>query len=85
VDEPQEVSRARWGLKALLSPDFIGSVAVTAALIAVLVAVVVSSGPGELFKKGGLVMVGVLVAAITAMLKVMVLPLWREARAAVTR
>jgi hypothetical protein len=54
-------------------------------LIAVLVAVVVSSGPGELFKKGGLVLIGVLVAVIPAMPKIMMLPLGREAREAVTR
>ena len=71
---------SRPNLKIILSPDFIGSVAVTAALTFVLVGLVVSSGQGELFTKGGVVVIGGLVAAIAGMLKVTVLPLWRGAR-----
>jgi hypothetical protein len=66
-------------LKALLSPDFIGSVAIVGALAATLVWIVITSPLGNLLTKGGLVVVGLLVAGFLFLMRVMVLPLWREA------
>lgn len=72
-------------LKVLLSPDFVGSVVVVVALVALLTGFMASQTIGELLSKGGLLVIGVLVAAILFLMRIMVLPLWREARSSGTR
>lgn len=72
-----KASTPRRNLTTLLSPDFIGSVVVVVALVAILIAVLVAQPLGELLRNW--IGIGLLVAAILFLLRIFVFPLLCEA------
>ncbi|MEW6590762.1 MAG: hypothetical protein AB1418_06975, partial [Pseudomonadota bacterium] len=74
-----EASQPRRNLKVLISPDFIGSAIVVFLLAAILFWFVISQPLQYIMTKGGLLLIGLLVAAILFLLKIFLLPLLREA------
>ena len=76
--DPDVPAAPRQKLKTLLSPDFIGSTVVVAALAALLIGLIAFQPLGDLLSKGWLLLIGFLVAAILFLMRIMVLPLWRE-------
>lgn len=78
--DPDTPSAPRRNLRVLLSPDFIGSAIVVATLTVLLITLIVSQPIGDLLSKGGLLLIGFLVAAILFLTRIMLLPFWRKAR-----
>ena len=74
-----KASHPRRNLMALLAPDFIGSAIVIFLLTAILVGFVISQPLRDIMTKGGLMLIGLLVAAILFLLRIFLLPLLREA------
>ncbi|MDP1929197.1 MAG: hypothetical protein Q8K62_11890 [Thiobacillus sp.] len=74
-----EASHPRRNLKVLISPDFIGSAIVVFLLAALLFGFVISQPLQDIMTKGGLLLIGLLVAAILFLLRIFLLPLLHEA------
>jgi Na+/melibiose symporter-like transporter len=68
----------RHNLKALLSPDFIGSTIVVIGLAALLIGLVLTQPLQDILSKGMLLFIGLLIASIVFLLRIFTLPLLRE-------
>lgn len=76
--QPDETAHRR-NLKALLSPDFIGSLIVVFGLTALLIGLVLTHPLRDILSKGMLLLIGLLIASIVFLLRIFTLPLLREA------